>query len=71
MEKFNSAQHVALRRIADALGVSVEHFFMDAPPANPIANAGECLRLWSEIKTPEGRLQALEALRLIVEMEQR
>ena len=71
MKKFSSPSLVAIQRIADALGVPVEHFFSDPPSESLTANADECLRLWSEIRTDEGRRQAIEALRVIVEMEQR
>jgi pyrroloquinoline quinone (PQQ) biosynthesis protein C len=55
----------ALQRIARALGVPVEQLFANNPPNN----TDECLRLWSEITTDEGRRQALNALRMIVDLE--
>ena len=61
----------ALRRIADALGVTVERFFTEEPSLEAVTDADACLRLWSKITTEEGRRQALKALRVIVEMEQR
>jgi pyrroloquinoline quinone (PQQ) biosynthesis protein C len=55
----------ALQRIARALGVPVEQLFANNPPVS----TDECLRLWSKITTDEGRRQALNALRMIVDLE--
>lgn len=61
MEKAAEPDRAILQRIAEALGVSVEQFFTDTPPVN----TNELLRLWSKIRTAEGHLRALEALRAI------
>lgn len=65
MTKSIEPERVKLKQIADALGVPVERFFGD------IISSGvdECLLMWSKIKTPEGRLRALEALRAIADKE--
>ena len=65
----NSLRQKALRQIADALGKPVECFFADPVSTQSSVDAGECLRLWSEIKSDEGRRQALQALRAIVELD--
>jgi transcriptional regulator with XRE-family HTH domain len=65
MEKSAAPDRAILKRIAEALGVPVERFFSDSLPVN----ADECLYLWSRIRTAEGRLRALEALRSIADEE--
>lgn len=62
---------VTLIKIADALGVSAECFFTQASPTVPVASEDECLRLWSEIRTEEGRQQALAVMRVIATLEAR
>ena len=52
-----------LQRIADDLGVPVEQFFTSSVRSE----ADEYLRLWLRIKTQEGRLRALEAVRTIAD----
>lgn len=52
---------IVLQRIADALDVPVERFFDERMPSD----TDECLRLWLNIGTQEGRHRALEALRRI------
>lgn len=54
-----------LQRIADGLDVPVERFFDDSLPSD----GSELLRLWSRIKTQEGRRLALDALRVIADAE--
>jgi hypothetical protein len=54
-----------LERIADALGVPVEQLYAGSLPVDGDA----CLRLWSRIRTDEGRRRALEALRVIADEE--
>lgn len=71
MEKIDAPCWAILDRLADALGVAPNHFFMDQPPADPPASADECMRLWSEITTEEGRQQALQALRVIVKIDRK
>jgi transcriptional regulator with XRE-family HTH domain len=61
MAKPREPDRAVLQRIADALGVPVERFFTGSLPVS----ADECLYLWSRIRTAEGRLRALEALRAI------
>jgi transcriptional regulator with XRE-family HTH domain len=63
MEKSAEPDRAILKRIAEALDVPVERFFSDSLTAN----ADECLYLWSRIRTAEGRLRALEALRSIAD----
>ncbi|MCJ2050666.1 hypothetical protein [Methylobacterium sp. J-070] len=63
MARSAEPDRATLQRIADALGVPVERFFTDSLPVY----ADECLNLWSRIKTVEGRLRALEALRTIAD----
>lgn len=67
MEKKDDSGRVVLSRIADALGVPVEKFFAEGPRTETMAGADECLRLWFQIKTAEGRRRALKSLRGIVE----
>ena len=69
MKNFDEPAWAVLRKIADALGVSVERFFTVKSPSDDSSDEDECLRLWSEIKTEEGRRRALEALRTIAELE--
>jgi transcriptional regulator with XRE-family HTH domain len=63
MDKSAEPDRAILKRIGEALGVPVERFFSDSLPDN----ADECLYLWSRIRTAEGRLRALEALRSIAD----
>ncbi|MCJ2116849.1 hypothetical protein MKK65_09755 [Methylobacterium sp. J-001] len=60
-----------LRTLAGILGVSVKHFFDGALASDGTADSQECLRLWSCIRTDEGRQRALTYLRGILEDEQR
>lgn len=69
MDKIDAPRWALLHRLAAALGIPVERFLSDAPPMEATAQADACLRLWSEIRTEEGRRQALEALRAILERE--
>ncbi|WP_267428323.1 hypothetical protein [Methylobacterium sp. GC_Met_2] len=69
-EHFKSGSAI-LDLIAAALDVPVERFFVSGSSAKTAAATDECLRLWDKITTDQGRLKALEALRLIVELEQR
>ncbi|WP_157862038.1 hypothetical protein [Methylobacterium sp. Leaf361] len=70
MEKSDDRCWAALDRLADALGISRERFFVEAPHAGTTVSTDECLRLWSEIETEEGRRQALQALQTIVRLEE-
>ena len=65
MVKSAEPDRVILERIADALGVPVERFFTSSSSVD----TEECLRLWSMIKTQEGRRRAVEALRAIADRE--
>lgn len=69
MEYSDSSKHAALGQIADALGLPVEQFFANPPSMRAGMNSDECLRLWSEIQTDEGRRQALEVLQAIVDLD--
>ncbi|MCJ2059548.1 hypothetical protein MKL09_23780 [Methylobacterium sp. J-048] len=60
-----------LRTLSEILGIPVEHFFDGDLPADGIGDPNECLRLWSRIRTREGRERALTCLRTIVEDERR
>lgn len=72
MEKVSASSRMLMKRLADALGIQIEHFFAEnshnCALAEP-ADTAECLRLWLKIRTVEGRCQALEALHLIVKTE--
>jgi transcriptional regulator with XRE-family HTH domain len=65
MAKLAEPDRAILERLADALGVPVERFFTGSLPVD----TDECLHLWSVIRTAEGRLRALEALRAIAAEE--
>lgn len=69
MAKPECIGQASLIRIADALNVPVKSFFTDNSSRELDIGADECLRLWSEIKTGEGRRQALEALRAIAALD--
>lgn len=69
MENDAKLKWAVLSRLASVLNVPVERFFADVPPPETDISADECLRLWSKIKTSEGRRQAMEALRVIAELE--
>ncbi|MCJ2121830.1 hypothetical protein [Methylobacterium sp. J-077] len=60
-----------LQTLADILGISVEHFYDGDPAPDGNADFQECLRLWSCIRTSEGRERALTCLRVILEEEPR
>lgn len=65
MAKSAEPDRLILQRIADALSVPVDRFFTGSGPVD----TDECLRLWSAIRTAEGRRRGLEALRTIAEEE--
>ena len=69
MGKFDNPKPDLLRSIADALGVSVERFFVGNSPGDVASYTDDCLRLWSRIKTDEGRARALRALQAIADEE--
>ena len=69
MGKFDDPKRDVLHSIADALGVPVEQFYSDGPAPRTSTGEDDCLRLWSRIRTEEGRAQALEALQAIVDEE--
>jgi hypothetical protein len=71
MRENEQAETAVLRRVADALGMTVDRFFTAAQARGTDINSDECLRLWSEIATEDGRRQALEAMRAIIGREQR
>lgn len=71
MKRLMPPKHAVLRKIADALGVPVEHFFTDRPSTKADATTDECLHLWGKITTEAGQRQALEALRTIADDESR
>ena len=70
MKNLDEPAWAVLRKIAGALGVPVERFFAARSSSDVLSGEDECLRLWSEIKTEEGRRHALEALKAIAELEQ-
>ncbi|MGU3407922.1 hypothetical protein [Methylobacterium brachiatum] len=57
-----------LRELAEVLGVPVDRFYQEVPAAQP-QDTAELLRLWHRVKTPGGRLAALEALTKILNEE--
>ena len=65
MNKSAEPARAILQRIADDLGVPVEQFFT----GDMLSEADEYFRLWLRIKTPKGRLRALEAVRAIADEE--
>ena len=65
MTKDSESGRAILTRLSETLGLPVERFFTDKLCMEAWEGADECLRLWSEIRTEEGRQQALEALRTI------
>jgi hypothetical protein len=69
MNDSDEREWAALHRLAKVLDVPTEQFFTGPPQPVSAVSADECLRLWSRIKTPEGRLRALEALRVIAATE--
>ncbi|MDO9428383.1 MAG: hypothetical protein Q7T93_16320 [Methylobacterium sp.] len=54
-----------LRMIAETLNLPTEYFYIEPTTPGSVADANECLRLWSRIRTPEGRRRALEILRAL------
>ncbi|MHC2107403.1 MULTISPECIES: hypothetical protein [unclassified Methylobacterium] len=60
-----------LLTLAGILGIPVEQFFDDESATDGQAEAQECLRLWSAIRTSEGRARALTVIRGIIEDERR
>jgi hypothetical protein len=69
MNDSDEREWAALHRLAKVLDVPIERFFTGPPQPVSAVSADEYLRLWSRIKTPEGRLRALEALRVIAATE--
>jgi hypothetical protein len=65
MDDIDEREWAVLHKLAKVLDVPIERFFAGPPQPVSAISADECLRLWSRIKTPEGRLRALEALRVI------
>ena len=59
-----------LRKLAEVLGVPVDCFYQGAPAAKP-EDTAELLRLWHRLKTPSGRIAALEELKKILDDEER
>ncbi len=59
-----------LCELAEVLGVRVECFYQEAPAAKP-EDTAEMLQLWHRLKTPSGRLAALDALSKILDEEGR
>lgn len=57
-----------LGMIADIVGCSVENF-LDGSVSVELDDTAEMLRLWSAIRTGEGRRVALNAMRTIVEAQ--
>ena len=58
-----------LRLFAKILDVPVERFFSNDAPSDALTDLSECLRLWDQIATAEGRQQALKSLRNVVDNE--
>lgn len=56
-----------VRLIAETLNLPAEYFYTEPTVPGSVAEANECLRLWSRIRTPEGRRRALEVLRALVD----
>ena len=71
MNQHEPPEHPVVQKIADALGVPVACFFANPRSTGPASGEDECLRLWGEIRTEEGRRQALQLLRVIAQMERR
>ena len=59
----------ALRRIADALGCSVETLYGEHDEPEAIVEALELIRLWFAIDAPEGRGRVLACARGVVAQE--
>lgn len=65
MEQPFAREHAMLQKISDLLGVPIESFLASSLPLNSDMNTQQCLRLWHEISTEDGRKEALNALRAI------
>ena len=70
MSEIYDPGRVTLQRLADALGIPADRFFGNGSSTGTATCADECLRLWSMIRTEEGRRHALKALRAIADLEQ-
>jgi hypothetical protein len=71
MDEEDSPPIWKLRLIAEILKVPVERFFVDDTPPDGVLGTDECLRLWSLIRTSDGRDRALKCLREVLADEQR
>ena len=60
-----------LLTLAGILDIPVERFFDDDGGSTDEAGAQECLRLWSALRTREGRERALRFIHSLVEAERR
>lgn len=69
MEKSKEYSHALLQQIANILSVSVEQLLADCSTPETAAETDECFHLWGQLRTPAGRIRALEALRIIVDEE--
>ncbi|KZB97802.1 hypothetical protein AU375_06132 [Methylobacterium radiotolerans] len=61
----------SLHRIAALLGVPVEDFYERQEKVDDVADARECLRLWSLIRADDDRKRVLAFMRDVVDDEQR
>lgn len=68
MDDRNAATRERLRDIAGLLGVETERFYETAPTPSPEATA-ELNYLWHRLRTPAGRVAALNALNKILDSE--
>lgn len=55
-----------LHRIAELLGMPVKNFYETQEQVDSIADARECLRLWSLIRTDDERERVLTFMRGLV-----
>ncbi|MBY0251552.1 MAG: hypothetical protein K2X54_09255 [Methylobacterium organophilum] len=68
MDDLDASSARTLQLISDILHLPIGRFFTDEGPLDP-SGAQECSRLWFLIATEEGRVQALAALRGIIDAE--
>jgi transcriptional regulator with XRE-family HTH domain len=68
MDDLDAPSARTLQLISDILHIPIGRFFTDGGPLDP-SGTQECLRLWFSIATEEGRVQALAALRGIIDAE--
>ena len=71
MERDTEQKWATLSRLAATLDVSIERFFTEVPTNASTAGTDDCLRLWSQITTEEGRRHAMTAMQMIVDLERK